>query len=61
MDRLSLRGAVEMLLLLLAVWTTWVYTGWVTNYFDPDTRAMRLMLLGATFATASSWPPPLTV
>ena len=50
-DRLSLRGAVETLLLLLAVWTTWVYTGWVTNYFDPDTRAMRLMLLGAAFAS----------
>jgi low temperature requirement protein LtrA len=40
-DRLSLRGAVETLLLLLAVWTTWVCTGWITNYFDPDTCAMR--------------------
>jgi low temperature requirement protein LtrA len=51
LDRLSLRGAFETLLLLLAVWTTWVYTGWVTNYFDPDTRPMRLMLLGAAFAS----------
>lgn len=51
LDRLSLRGALETLLLLLAVWTTWVYTGWITNYFDPDTRPMRLMLLGAAFAS----------
>jgi low temperature requirement protein LtrA len=51
LERLSLRGALETLLLLLAVWTTWVYTGWVTNYFDPDTRPMRLMLLGAAFAS----------
>jgi len=51
LERLSLRGALETLLLLLAVWTTWVYTGWVTNYFDPDTRPMRLILLGAAFAS----------
>ena len=49
--RMSFRGALETLLLLLAVWTTWVYTGWITNYFDPDTRPMRLMLLGAAFAS----------
>jgi len=46
LDHLSLRGAGETLLLLLAVWGAWIYTSWETNYFDPDTRPVRLMLLG---------------
>jgi len=51
LDHLSLRGAGETLLLLLAVWGAWIYTSWVTNYFDPDTRAVRLMLLGVMLAS----------
>ncbi|WP_165422981.1 low temperature requirement protein A [Ktedonosporobacter rubrisoli] len=43
---LSLRGAGETLLLLLAVWLAWNSTGWTTNYFDPDTLPVRLMLMG---------------
>jgi low temperature requirement protein LtrA len=46
LDHLSLRGAGETLLLLLAVWGAWIYTSWFTNYFDPDMRAVRLMLVG---------------
>src|ERR687889_830537 len=51
LDHLSLRGAGQTLLLLLAVWGAWIYTSWVTNYFDPDTRAVRLMLLGVMLAS----------
>jgi low temperature requirement protein LtrA len=48
---LTAGGAGETLLLLLAVWGAWNYTSWVTNYFDPDTRAVRLMLLGVMLAS----------
>jgi low temperature requirement protein LtrA len=51
LDHLSLRGAGEALLLLLAVWSAWIYTGWFTNYFDPDTRPVRLMLVGVMLAS----------
>jgi low temperature requirement protein LtrA len=51
LDHLSLRGASETLLLLLAVWAAWISTTWVTNYFDPDTRPVRLMLLGVMLAS----------
>ena len=51
LDHLSLRGAGQTLLLLLAVWGAWIYTSWVTNYFDPDTRPVRLMLLGVMLAS----------
>jgi low temperature requirement protein LtrA len=32
-------------LLLLAVWWAWVYTAWITNWFDPNHLGIRLMLL----------------
>jgi low temperature requirement protein LtrA len=33
---LTLGGAFETLLLLVAVWWAWIDTAWVTNWFDPD-------------------------
>jgi low temperature requirement protein LtrA len=50
-SHLTFGGAGETALLLLTVWAGWNYTSWVTNYFDPDTRAVRLMLLGAMLAS----------
>ena len=46
LTHLSLRGAAETLLLLVAVWTAWMYTAWVTSWFDPSTLQVRLMLIG---------------
>lgn len=33
------------------MWGAWIYTSWVTNYFDPDTRPVQLMLLGVMLAS----------
>ncbi|EFF74908.1 low temperature requirement protein A [Achromobacter piechaudii] len=41
---LTLMGAVHALVLWFAVWLGWQYTCWVTNWFDPDALAMRIML-----------------
>jgi low temperature requirement protein LtrA len=41
---LSPVGALEALLLWFPVWLGWQYTAWVTNWFDPDARPVRLML-----------------
>jgi low temperature requirement protein LtrA len=46
LTHLTLRGAAETLLLLLAVWTAWMYTAWITSWFDPSTLPVRLMLIG---------------
>jgi low temperature requirement protein LtrA len=46
LEHLDLRGAVETLVLLLAVWWAWVYTTWATNWLNPDSPACRLMLVG---------------
>ena len=48
---LTLAGAGRSLLLLLAVWWTWNYTAWFTNYFDPDKRPVRLVLVALMLAS----------
>ena len=41
---LSLRGALETGLLMLAVWWVWIFTSWITNWLDPEQRPVRIML-----------------
>jgi low temperature requirement protein LtrA len=45
LDNLSWLGAGEALLALLVVWWAWNYTTWVTNELDPDSTAVRLLLI----------------
>ena len=42
---LSMAGALQVLLLFLAVWWVWIFTGWVTNWLEPERPAVRLALL----------------
>lgn len=41
---LSLKGLTESALILAAVWWVWVYTMWCTNWLDPATPPVRIML-----------------
>jgi low temperature requirement protein LtrA len=41
---LSLKGVAESSLLLGAIWWVWVYTMWCTNWLDPSTPPVRIML-----------------
>lgn len=45
LSHLSPHGALETLILFLAIWWVWIYTSWATNWFDPDRGAVRLMLI----------------
>jgi len=38
-------GALQVLLLFLAVWWVWVFTSWVTNWLDPERPIVRLSIL----------------
>jgi low temperature requirement protein LtrA len=51
LEHLSVRGALETLMLLLVVWGVWVYTAWFTNWFDPDRLAVRLVLVTVMLAS----------
>jgi low temperature requirement protein LtrA len=44
-EHLTARGALETLVLFLAVWWAWNYTAWATNWIDPDHAAVRLLLV----------------
>jgi low temperature requirement protein LtrA len=46
LEHLDAHGAAQTGLLLLAVWTAWIYTAWFTNWFDPDDRTVRTVLIG---------------
>jgi low temperature requirement protein LtrA len=37
-------GALQTLMLLLAVWSLWNYTSWATNALDPERIPVRLLL-----------------
>lgn len=44
LGRLDWWGALETLILFIAVWWAWIFTTWATNWVDPDHAANRLML-----------------
>ncbi|MEI7806767.1 MAG: low temperature requirement protein A [Hyphomicrobiales bacterium] len=37
-------GALQTLLLMVAVWWAWIDTAWITNWLDPDKAPVRLLL-----------------
>jgi low temperature requirement protein LtrA len=37
-------GVMHTALLLMAVWWVWIYTAWATNWLDPQTTPVRIML-----------------
>ncbi|MEW6582373.1 MAG: low temperature requirement protein A [Actinomycetota bacterium] len=45
LDHQTARGAVETLVLFLAVWWAWNYTAWATNWVDPDRAPVRALLI----------------
>ena len=57
LEHLTPGGALQTLLLFLAVWWLWIFTSWTTNWLDPDRPAVRLMLfalmLGGLLLSAS--------
>lgn len=44
LGRFTPLGAVQTTLLFLAVWWVWVYTSWITNWLNPETTPVRVML-----------------
>lgn len=51
LEHFDVTGALQTTLLLLAVWWAWVYTAWFTNWFEPDQRGVRLVLIALMVAS----------
>jgi len=47
----SASGAGRVAVLLGMVWVVWMYTSWVTNWFDPERIAVRAMLVALMLAS----------
>jgi low temperature requirement protein LtrA len=50
LEHLTPEGAMQTLLLLFAVWWVWIYTSWATNWLDPETTPVRLLLFAMMLA-----------
>jgi low temperature requirement protein LtrA len=50
-SHLTFTGAAQTALLLLVTWWAWVYTTWMTNWFDPDLPAVRCLLIAVMLAS----------
>src|SRR6478609_4788667 len=48
---LTWEGAGRAAFVLLVVWWSWNYTTWVTNELDPESIAVRLLLIGLMLAS----------
>lgn len=44
LHHLTLKGLAQTAILWFAVWLGWQHTTWVTNWFDPDTHKVRILL-----------------
>ncbi|ORX90472.1 LtrA-domain-containing protein [Basidiobolus meristosporus CBS 931.73] len=44
-EHLVWQTVLEMLVVTLAVWWAWIYTTWTTNWLNPDSYLVRLLLI----------------
>jgi len=51
LDDLSLAGLARAGFLLVVVWWAWIYTAWMTNWFDPASPRVRAVLGGVMLAS----------
>jgi low temperature requirement protein LtrA len=50
LEHLTPLGVLQTVILLLAVWWTWIDTAWITNWLDPDKPAVRVLLFALMLA-----------
>jgi low temperature requirement protein LtrA len=44
LGRFTPTGALQTTMLFLTVWWVWVYTSWITNWLNPETTPVRVLL-----------------
>lgn len=50
LHHLDWQGFVQSTVLWFAVWLGWQHTTWMTNWFDPDLRSIRILLFALMLA-----------
>src|SRR3954447_15345043 len=46
LDDLTIRGLLRAAFLLLVLWWAWINTTWLTNWLEPESTEVRLLLMG---------------
>ena len=50
LEHLTPIGALQIAVLMMALWWQWIDTAWITNWLDPDRPAVRLFLFAMMLA-----------
>ncbi|MFC5701852.1 low temperature requirement protein A [Cohnella faecalis] len=45
LENFTLKGAVQAALITMAIWWVWIFTAWVINWLNPDTKPVRILLI----------------
>ncbi|MBW7475492.1 low temperature requirement protein A [Paenibacillus oenotherae] len=45
LENFTVEGAVRLVLITMAVWWAWIFTAWVINWLNPDSKPVKLMLI----------------
>lgn len=45
LENFTMEGAVRLVLITMAVWWVWIFTAWVINWLNPETKPIRIMLI----------------
>lgn len=45
LENFTMEGAIRLILISMAVWWAWIFTAWVINWLNPDTKPIRIMLI----------------
>jgi low temperature requirement protein LtrA len=51
LDDLTIHGLVRAAFLLLVLWWAWINTTWLTNWLEPESTEVRLLLLGGALCS----------
>ncbi|AJY74680.1 low temperature requirement protein A [Paenibacillus beijingensis] len=45
LENFTMKGAVQLGLITMAVWWVWIFTAWVINWLNPESLHVRVMLI----------------
>ncbi|MBD2871914.1 low temperature requirement protein A [Paenibacillus arenilitoris] len=45
LENFTIEGAVRLALLTMAVWWAWIFTAWVINWLNPESKHVRVLLI----------------
>jgi len=51
LDDLTIRGLARAAVLLVVLWWAWIYTTWLANWLNPESKEVRVLLMGGAMCS----------